>query len=177
VRLVPALLVLALLGGCSQKMEVQPKQTPLAATSLDDTRSSARTPPTGTVATDADIAPVPADNPYPVTLSLLQRGQQRYDIFCAPCHGKAGDGQGVVPRHGFPHPPDYASPALLHASERHFYDVISNGYGVMFSYGSRVPPADRWAIAAYIRVLQYARNAPVAELPGPLQAKLAEVKP
>jgi mono/diheme cytochrome c family protein len=158
-------------------MEVQPKEKALAATPLSATQSSARVPVAGTVPTDADLAPVPEHNPYPVTLALLERGQQRFDIFCAPCHGRAGDGQGMIPRHGFPHPPDYASPALLHASERHFYDVITNGYGVMFPYGDRVPPADRWAIAAYIRVLQYSRNAPVTDLPASLQAKLAEAKP
>lgn len=171
--LLPTLLVG--LAGCSQKMEVQPKNTPLAASSIGDTGGSARTPPAGTVADDADLTPVPADNPYPVTLALLERGQQRFDIFCAPCHGRTGDGNGMVPEHGFPHPPDYASAALLHASERHFYDVITHGYGVMFPYASRVPPADRWAIAAYIRVLQYARNAPVADLPPDLAAKLQQV--
>jgi len=172
-----ALMLVLLLAGCSQKMEAQPRQNPLAATPLSDTQSSARTPPAGTVATDADVGLVPADNPHAVTMALLQRGQQRFEIFCAPCHGKAGDGQGMIPAHGFPHPPDYATPALLHASERHFYDVITNGYGVMFPYGDRVPPADRWAIAAYIRVLQYARNAPVADLPPDLETKLEEQKP
>lgn len=160
--------LLLLLAGCSQKMEVQPKVPPL---------TQPRTPPAGTVPADADLADIPADNPYPVSMALLQRGQQRFDIFCAPCHGRTGDGQGMIPQHGFPHPPDYAEPRLLAASERHFYDVISNGYGVMYPYGSRVPPADRWAIAAYIRVLQYARNAPIAELPPDLVARLQQVKP
>lgn len=161
-------LTLLLLAGCSQKMEVQPKQLPFAA--------APGTPPAGTVATDADID-IPADNPFPIDMALLQRGQQRFDIFCAPCHGKSGDGQGMIPQHGFPHPPDYTEPRLLTASERYFYDVISNGYGAMFPYGSRVPPADRWAIAAYIRVLQFARNAPIAQLPDELRTRLAEVSP
>lgn len=166
--------LLLLLAGCNQKMEVQPKETPLASRSLNDTGSTALVPPAGTIPADADLMPVPAENPYPVTLALLKRGQQRFDIFCSPCHGKTGDGQGMIPEHGFPHPPDYSMTPLLHASERHFYDVISDGYGVMFPYGPRIPPADRWAIAAYIRVLQYARNTPVADLPPDERAKLMQ---
>jgi mono/diheme cytochrome c family protein len=161
-------LVLLLLAACSQKMEVQPKQLPLA---------TARTPPAGTVRTDADLADIPAENPFPIDMALLQRGQQRFDIFCAPCHGRSGDGQGMIPQHGFPQPPDYAEPRLLAASERHFYDVIGNGYGAMFPYGARVPPADRWAIAAYIRVLQFARHASIAELTPELEARLEQVPP
>ncbi len=97
--------------------------------------------------------------PYPITIALLKRGQERFDIYCAPCHSRVGDGDGLVPRRGFPHPPSYHTDRLRNAPDRHFYDVITNGYGVMYSYGDRVPPEDRWAIVAYIRALQLSQHA------------------
>jgi mono/diheme cytochrome c family protein len=95
--------------------------------------------------------------PFPVTREVLQRGQQRFNIYCSPCHSRVGDGQGMIVKRGFPPPPDYAIARLRKAPVGHFYDVITNGYGAMYSYASRVPPNDRWAIAAYIRVLQASR--------------------
>jgi mono/diheme cytochrome c family protein len=95
--------------------------------------------------------------PIPVTRATLERGQERFNIYCSPCHSRVGDGEGMIVKRGFPHPPDYAIPRLRKAPVGHFYDVITNGYGVMYSYASRVPPNDRWAIAAYIRVLQASR--------------------
>jgi mono/diheme cytochrome c family protein len=95
----------------------------------------------------------------------LERGRARFDIYCAPCHGLAGDGDGVIVAHGFPKPPSYHIDRLLAAPPGHFYNVITHGYGVMFSYGDRVDPHDRWAITAYIRALQMSRRATVAEVP------------
>jgi mono/diheme cytochrome c family protein len=95
--------------------------------------------------------------PIPVTKAMLSRGQERFNIYCAPCHSRVGDGEGMIVKRGFPHPPDYALLRLKNANVGHFYDVITNGYGVMYSYASRVPVRDRWAIAAYIRVLQKLR--------------------
>lgn len=95
--------------------------------------------------------------PIPITEEVLSRGQERFNIFCSPCHGRLGDGEGMLPKRGFPHPPDYAIPRLRRAAVGHFYDVITNGYGIMYPYRDRVPPGDRWAIAAYIRVLQATR--------------------
>jgi mono/diheme cytochrome c family protein len=95
--------------------------------------------------------------PIPVTRALLQRGQDRYNVYCSPCHSRVGDGAGMIVKRGFPHPPDYALARLKNANVGHFYDVITNGYGVMYSYAARVPQRDRWAIAAYIRVLQKLR--------------------
>lgn len=109
-----------------------------------------------------------------ITAALLVRGQERYDIYCLPCHSAIGDGEGPVVRRGFPHPPSYHEQRLRDAPDRHFYDVISNGYGVMHAYADRVPPADRWAIVAYIRALQLSQNAPVAQLPPALRAKLGD---
>jgi len=129
--------------------------------------SQHRTPPVGTVAQDEVDVPPP-----PVTLALLERGRQRFDIDCAPCHSIVGDGDGMIVRRGFPHPPDYGSERLLKAPVQHFVDVITDGYGAMFSYADRVAPADRWAIAAYIRALQASQHAMLADLPADERTRL-----
>ncbi len=116
--------------------------------------------PSDTFATD--WAPPPAAPP--ITAALLERGQQRFDIYCSVCHGLAGYGDGQIVQRGFPAPPSYHTDRLRQAPSQHFYDVITNGYGVMFSYAQRVSPADRWAIAAYIRALQESQNVPAATL-------------
>jgi mono/diheme cytochrome c family protein len=127
--------------------------------------TAARPLPEGVVA-QGDLARAAAvANPLPVTPQLLARGRERYDIFCSPCHGLDGGGDGMVVRRGFPKPPSYHTERLRSAPARHFFDVITNGYGVMYSYASRVPPEDRWAIVAYIRALQLSQHAPVAMLP------------
>ena len=97
--------------------------------------------------------------PYPITMQLLERGRQRFGIYCEPCHSPLGDGDGMIPRRGFPHPPSYHIARLRNAPDRHFYDVMTNGYGIMYSYGDRVTPEDRWAIVAYIRALQRSQGA------------------
>lgn len=102
--------------------------------------------------------------PPPVTLALLERGQQRFRIYCTPCHSELGDGHGMVVQRGFPAPPSYHIARLRQAPTQHFYDVITNGYGAMYSFAYRVQPVDRWAIAAYIRALQRSQNATVADL-------------
>ncbi len=102
--------------------------------------------------------------PVPLTPELLQRGRERFDIYCAVCHGLAGDGNGEVVERGFPAPPTFQSRRLRQAPIGHFYDVMTNGYGVMYSYASRVDPNDRWAIAAYIRALQLSQRASVGDL-------------
>lgn len=166
-----------LIAGCRQDMEDQPRYDPLEASNQFADGMSARTPVAGTVARDADLTPSEGI-PYPITIELLQRGRQRFDIFCSPCHGRTGDGHGMIVQRGFPAPPSYHQDALRKASDRHFYDVITNGYGAMYSYAARVPPQDRWAIVAYIRALQYSRDAPVAELPQILRRRLeAEASP
>lgn len=96
---------------------------------------------------------------------LLRRGQERYQIFCTPCHGIAGFGDGVVIARGFPAPPSYHTSRLRAAPARHFFEVITNGYGAMYSYAARVPPRDRWAIVAYIRALQLSQRADLASAP------------
>ncbi|HJT06952.1 MAG TPA: cytochrome c, partial [Stellaceae bacterium] len=103
--------------------------------------------------------------PFPATAQVLERGQQRFNVYCSPCHGEAGDGNGMIVQRGFPRPPSYHIDRLRQAPSQHFYDVISNGYGAMYSYAARVAPADRWAIVAYIRALQASQNATLAQVP------------
>ncbi len=102
--------------------------------------------------------------PFPITFKLLRRGQERYNIYCTPCHGPAGYGHGLIVLHGFSAPPSYHSVRLRLAPDSHFYNVITQGYGQMFSYASRVKPRDRWAIVAYIRALQLSQHAPLTKV-------------
>ena len=102
--------------------------------------------------------------PPPVTLALIARGQTRFHIFCTPCHSELGDGQGIVVQRGFPPPPSYTIERLRQAPVQHFYNVITHGHGAVYSFAQRVQPADRWAIAAYIRALQLSQHATVADL-------------
>jgi len=141
------------LGGCDD-MSVQPKQkaySPLVG--------PVQMPP-GIVEYNNKQASAP-----PVTLALIQRGQERFRIYCTPCHSELGDGNGMVVQRGFPPPPSYHTDRLRQAPVQHFYDVITNGYGAMYSFASRVQPSDRWAIAAYIRALQRSQHAEVADVP------------
>jgi mono/diheme cytochrome c family protein len=107
----------------------------------------------------APQSPTPPINPTPPTLAILERGRERFDIYCAPCHGRSGDGAGMIVQRGFPAPPSYHTAKLRNAPDGHFYQVISHGYGAMYPYADRVAPADRWAIVDYIRALQFSQNA------------------
>lgn len=141
------------IGGCND-MSVQPKQkvySPLVGPAKV---------PSGTVEYDDKPAQAP-----PVTLALLERGQERFRIYCTPCHSELGDGHGTVVQRGFPPPPSYHIDRLRRAPVQHFYDVITNGYGAMYPFADRVQPADRWAIAAYIRALQRSQHANVTDVP------------
>ena len=117
-------------------------------------------PPPDIVARDEKPVPVP-----PVTMALFERGQQRFDIYCAPCHSKIGDGRGMIVQRGFPQPPSYYLARLRDAPNQHFYHVITHGYGAMYSYADRVGAEDRWAIVAYIRALQASASAQIADVP------------
>jgi mono/diheme cytochrome c family protein len=111
----------------------------------------------------------------PITLPLLARGRERFDIFCSPCHSIAGDGDGMVARRGFPHPPSFHGDRLREASDQHFYAVITDGYGAMHPYATRVPPSDRLAIVAYIRALQLSQDVPATALAEADRARLPPV--
>jgi mono/diheme cytochrome c family protein len=111
-------------------------------------------------------SPVTASIPFGVTDAVIARGRERFDINCAACHGRTGEGDGIIVQRGFTHPPSYYSQPLLDAPDSHFFDVITNGKGAMFSFDDRITPDDRWAIVAYIRTLQQAaRSAPADSRP------------
>lgn len=103
--------------------------------------------------------------PFPVTADVLARGQQRYNIYCSPCHSELGDGNGMIVQRGYKRPPSYHSDRLRKAPIGYFFDVMTNGFGAMPDYAEQVPPKDRWAIAAYIRALQLSQGASRADLP------------
>jgi cytochrome c len=110
--------------------------------------------------------------PLPLSADLLKRGQEGFNIYCAVCHDRTGEGNGMIVQRGFPHPPSFHIDRLRKAPIGHFFDVITHGYGVMYPYASRVEPQDRWAIAAYIRVLQQSQNAALSELSAEQRQKL-----
>ena len=183
-------LVIVLLTGCKRDdMADQPKARPMRQTQFFADETTARPLVPGTIARDqlpiraariAATQPATKDFPAPLTYEDLKRGQQRYQIFCAVCHGPTGDGNGMIVQRGFVRPPAFypieehrTSFPQLYERERvlvntppgHIVNVIVNGYGAMYSYADRVPPKDRWLIAGYIRALQLSRNAALDQLP------------
>jgi len=156
-------------------MQNQPYQRPLAKSEFYADQRSARSLVEGTVARGnlrADsffytgkIGSEDANYmPFPVTAEVLERGQQRFNIYCSPCHGETGDGNGMIVQRGLKHPPSYHNDRLRKAPIGYFVDVMTNGFGVMLDYSQQVPPADRWAIAAYIRALQLSQGATRADV-------------
>ncbi len=110
--------------------------------------------------------------PIAITREVIERGHQRFDVFCSPCHGRLGNGLGMIVQRGMKQPPSYHTDRLRKAPPGHFYDVITNGYGAMYNYAAQIPPRDRWAIISYIRVLQYSQNVNKSSLPAELVAKI-----
>jgi mono/diheme cytochrome c family protein len=159
------------LAACEQNMDVQPKYSEYAKAPLFR-GSVLRTPPAGAVARDDPAREQAAEQKPAVTAALLGRGHERFAIFCQPCHGAGGDGNGIIVQRGMPRPTSYQDERLRAADDQHVFDVISNGYGVMYSYASRVPPQDRWAIVAYIRALQLSRHAAIEDVPRDARAQL-----
>lgn len=172
-----ALAAITVLSGCRIDMHVQPRENPLSRSDFFADQRSERQPVEGTVARDelyADtyfytgkIGSAPGDYmPFPATKEVLERGRQRYDIFCAPCHSRLGDGNGFVPQRGFSHvPPSYHIPRLEKAPLGYFFDVITHGFGIMPDYAAQIPPRDRWDIVAYVRALQLSQDASKADVP------------
>jgi cytochrome c553 len=112
--------------------------------------------------------------PMGVTLDLVNRGHDRFDIYCAQCHGRVGDGNGMIPARGYRRPPSFHTESLRKARTGHFFDVMTNGFGAMPPYKNQVPPRDRWAIVAYIRALQLSQNATIADVPPAQRGQLVE---
>jgi mono/diheme cytochrome c family protein len=176
-KMLPAILLLiGVTAGCRLDMHMQPYYRPLSKSDFFADNRSARLPVEGTVAHDdprdgsylytGKIENAPGDYlPFPVTAQVLARGRERFNINCTPCHGRVGDGNGFIPSRGFRRPPSYHIERLRQVPIGYFFDVITNGFGVMPEYGTQVSPYDRWCIAAYIRALQLSQNATSAELP------------
>lgn len=170
------LLAVLLFVGCRQDMHDQPRFKPLAKSDFYADLRSARAPVEGTVARGqlhedtyfytGKVGSNPGDYmPFPVTPAVLARGRERFDIYCAPCHSRLGDGNGMIVQRGFRSPPSYHTDRLRKAPLGYFFDVMTNGFGAMPEYASQIPPADRWAIVSYIRALQLSQNATQANVP------------
>jgi mono/diheme cytochrome c family protein len=182
---------MAVIGGCRQDMHNQPKFIPLRSSEFYSDRRSARYPVPGTIPQleDKNVDREQLDpgsyyltgrhgnaygNEIPTQLGdpnsatdraqILARGQQRYNIYCTPCHSMVGDGDGMIVQRGYKRPPSFHVQRLRNAPIGWFYDVISNGFGGMPDYAAQVKPADRWAIAVYIRALQLSQNAADADV-------------
>jgi hypothetical protein len=175
------MVLLLALSACRADMQDQPRYNPLRKSSFFSDDRSSRPLVAGTVARGdlrADnyfysgfIGKEPGNEmPFPVTREVLERGRERYNIYCAPCHARTGDGNGMIVQRGYRRPPSYHIDRLREAPLGHFFDVITNGFGAMPDYSSQIPPHDRWAISAYIRVLQFSQNAPANLLPAKLPA-------
>jgi mono/diheme cytochrome c family protein len=181
------------LCGCeraAQNMYDQPRGKPYRGSPLFADGAMSRPPPPGTQAYSRGI---PADAtsgkagtagidrdgaaqaavslPHPVTPAMLRRGKELYGVYCMPCHSPAGDGDGRIVQRGFPAPPSYHSDRLRQVPDRHIYDVVSNGFGVMAAYGDRIRPSERWAIVAFVRALQLSQHAPLAQLPADIRQR------
>jgi Cytochrome C oxidase, cbb3-type, subunit III len=178
-----------LLAGCSLKQDMaqQPKNRPLSPSDFFTDGRSARPFVENTVARgsvlDDEMIVSKESNVFPLPLSqeLLERGENRYQIFCTPCHGLQGDGNGMVAIRGMKHPPSYHQDRLRQVPNGYIYDVITNGFGAMLGYSAQLAPRDRWAIVAYVRALQLSRNAKISDLPPDVREKVlhppAEKKP
>jgi mono/diheme cytochrome c family protein len=164
VRRIAPLAVL-LLAGCDLSMTQQPKYPPYAPSSLWADGASARPLPAGAVAQGDLEREAQEKKPPEVTAALLARGQDRFNAYCSPCHGLSGYGDGMIVQRGFPPPPSYHIDGLRQVPGQFFYDVQTNGFGVMYPYADRVSVEDRWAIAAYIRALQLSQYASLAVAP------------
>jgi mono/diheme cytochrome c family protein len=159
------------LAACDQNMEIQPKYSEYSRAPLFR-GSVLRNPPLGSVARDDLVRDAEIRTKPPLSAELFERGHQRFDIFCSPCHGANGEGNGIIVQRGMPSPTSYHADRLRAADDQHFFDVITNGYGTMYSYASRVPPHDRWAIVAYVRALQLSRHASIDDVPPAERDKL-----
>ena len=182
--LVCAIFCLALLAtGCTMTMRDQPRVDPYEPNAFFANEQSAQLPVDDTVPVNGartDDALYTGQEggqyveafPFPITREDLEYGRQRYDIYCAPCHGYAGDGDGMVVQRGFREPPSFNQDRLREAAPGYFFYAITNGFGSMPSYANRIPVHDRWLIVAYVKALQLSQHAPLTSLPADDQAKV-----
>ncbi len=178
------LLLAGLLAGCRQDMHDQPKYIPLRPSDFFGDGRSERPLVEGTVARghmdddDAFYTGRGPDGkfvnefPFPVTKEVMERGQNRFNIYCAPCHDRLGTGDGRIVRRGYRHPPSYHIDRLRQVPNGYIYDVITSGFGAMPDYAAQIHPADRWAIVAYVRALQRAQNGKINDVPADQQGAL-----
>lgn len=167
-------MLLSLLFGCREDMQQQPYVRPLRS-SIFLGEKLARAPVLGTISRDQsgtsyfnsgyDGKNLGNRIPFPVTRDVLEHGRERFNIYCAPCHARTGDGNGMIVQRGYRRPPSYHIDRLRQAPLGHFFDVITNGFGAMPDYSSQIPVRDRWTIVAYVRALQFSQNAPANLLP------------
>jgi|SRR5580698_10985646 hypothetical protein len=177
-RKISSLSLLAVLAfaGCRRDMQQQPYFRPLAKSDFYSDLRSARPPVEGTVARGqlhedeyfytGKIGNNPGDSmPFPVSEDVLARGRERFNIYCAPCHSRVGDGNGMIVQRGYRAPPSFHTERLRKAPLGYFFDVMTNGFGAMPDYASQIPPRDRWCIVGYIRALQLSQEATMADVP------------
>ena len=173
------------LVACRQDMHDAPRYEPLEASAFFNDGRSARMLVTNSVArgqlredehlfTGKIGGQLATEFPMPVTADVMARGQERFNVFCSPCHGRTGDGTGMIVQRGFRQPPSYYEERLVNAPVGYLFDVMTNGFGAMQDYPAQVPVADRWAIAAYIRALQLSQGAPVADVPADRRGDLSQ---
>ncbi len=187
-RTVVALALAALLAGCRQDMHDQPKYRPLRPSAFFQDGRSARPLIPGTVAhgqlgedatylTGKSEGQYLTEVPLPATDHLLRRGRERFDIYCSPCHDRAGTGNGMIVQRGFRRPPSLHIDRLRQVPDGYLFEVISQGFGVMPAYAAQIPVDDRWAVAAYVRALQLSQNATLADVPARERARLGPRTP
>ena len=164
-------------SGCRQDMHDQPKYIPLRPSDFFGDRRSVRPPVEGTIPRghlNADVLLYEGKGPdgkpsnefpFPVTKEVIERGQQRFNVYCSPCHDRTGSGQGMIVRRGYRQPPSLHSDRLRQAANGYLFDVITNGFGAMPDYAAQIEPRDRWAIVAYERALQLSQHASVNDVP------------
>ena len=179
-----AIVLILLLAACRQKMANQAKYDPLEPSDFFADGMSARPRIPGTVARgETAIDPYfetgkingqDGDRfPFAVTADVMNRGHERFDIYCSECHGRLGDGNGMIPSRGYRRPPSFHTETLRAQKPGHFFDVMSNGFGAMPPYRTMIPSRDRWAIVAYIRALQLSQSATINEVPAEVRDKLS----
>jgi len=184
-RLAAVVVAAAALSACRQDMHNTPVAQPLRESLFAKNVSTSRTPVEGTIArgtlqddaaffTGKDGAAAANALPFTLTADVLDRGEQRFNIYCTPCHGLSGQGDGMIVRRGYRQPPSFHVDRLQQAPIGHFYDVMTNGFGAMPDYRAQIAPRDRWAIAAYVRALQLSQHASAADIPADERQKLGQ---